>query len=94
LLFYTNTIAQRREKKRWGQNDWSCCFQYSITLPFENKETEHFSKIFYEIGEHVGRELRPFLYTESFQVFEILCLRCTSLFDSHHRFSMRFKSGD
>ena len=28
----------------------------------------------YDLGEHVGRDLRPFLHTESFQIFDILHL--------------------
>ena len=47
----------------------------------------------YEIGEHVGRDLRPFLHTESFQILDIFhLLQWTALFNSNHRFSVGFKS--
>ena len=46
------------------------------------------------VGGHIGRDFRPFLHTESFQIRDILCLRLwTALFNSNHRFSVGFKSG-
>ena len=42
--------------------------------------------MFYEIGEHVRRGLRPFLHSESFQILDIICLLLwTTLFNSNHR---------
>jgi hypothetical protein len=42
--------------------------------------------MFYEIGEHNGRDLRPFLLTESYQILDILhLLLWTDLFNSNHR---------
>jgi hypothetical protein len=32
----------------------------------------HFSHIFYELEEHIGRDLRPFLHTKYFQILDIL----------------------
>jgi hypothetical protein len=29
--------------------------------------------MFYEIGEHIGRDLRPLLHTESFQILDVVC---------------------
>ena len=42
--------------------------------PCEDNDTDHFPKMFYEIEEHVRRDLRPFLHTESFQILDILRL--------------------
>jgi hypothetical protein len=48
--------------------------------------------MFYEIGEHIGRDLRAFLHTESFQVLHIRCLRSwTALFNSNRRFLIGLK---
>ena len=40
--------------------------------PCKDNGTESFSIMFNEIGEHIGRDLRPFLHTESFQILDIL----------------------
>ena len=71
-----------------------------FSIPFNTSSCkddgpEPFSNMFYEIGEHSVRNLRPFLLTESFQILDILRLPVwTAFFNSNHRFSMGFKSGD
>jgi hypothetical protein len=43
-------------------------------LLFENNATGPFSQMFYETGEHIGRDFRPFLHTETLKIFDILHL--------------------
>ena len=64
-------------------------FSTPAPYPCEDNDTEPFSKIFYDIEEHIGRDLRPFCHTESFQILDILRLNLwTAFFNSNHRFSM------
>ena len=41
-------------------------FSTPAPSPCEDNETEPSSKMFYVIGEDIGRDLRPFLHTEFF----------------------------
>ena len=47
-------------------------FNTLASSPCEDNDTEPFSKMFYEIGEHMRRDLRPFLHTESSQILDML----------------------
>src|SRR4029434_4686598 len=44
-----------------------------------------------EVGEHMARDLRPFLHTVSLQILQI---PRSTLFSSSHRLSMGFRAGD
>ena len=57
--------------------------------------TEPISMMFNKVGEHIWRDLRPFLHAEPFKILHILRFRLwTALFNSEHMFSIGFKSGD
>lgn len=47
-------------------------FNTPALSPCEDNDTlSLFSKMLYEIGEHIVRDLRPFLQTEYFQILDI-----------------------
>ena len=47
-----------------------------------------------EVGEHMARDLRPFLHAVSLQCLDTEVNACRLSFSSSHRFSMGFRSGD
>jgi hypothetical protein len=73
ILFYANTITQRNKccltsKTFFSQKDrchsyWPV-FSTLCDSSCEEKVTEPLSIMFHEIGEHIGRDLRPFLHAE------------------------------
>jgi hypothetical protein len=69
---------------------WYPCFQYSGHLPLVTIMTlSFFSKMFYEIEEHIGKDLRTVLHTKYFQILDILCL-WTALLISNDMFPIGF----
>jgi hypothetical protein len=66
VLFYTNTIAQIKRlcsKTKMGfKMIGTSVFKTLAPFPCEDNDAEPFSKMFYEIGEPIVRDLRPFLY--------------------------------
>ena len=47
-----------------------------------------------EVGEHMARDLRPFLHTVSLQILQILRSALVDSASAHPTFSMGFRSGD
>ena len=49
-------------------------FLFSVLrhTPLSRITSQPYSKVFYEIGEHIGRDRSPFLHTESFQILDVL----------------------
>jgi hypothetical protein len=85
IFVYTNAVAQRTSKtkkisqKDRGQNDWHPCF-YTVQYLARIMALSLFLTVLR--GEHIGRDVGPFLHRESFQILDILRLHLrTPLFN-------------
>ncbi len=84
---------------------WNKCFHYFmlatiigtqlLQCPFPRVNSSEFSPIMpEEFGEHLIRDQRPFLHTESLQILQIHSSMLVLLFSSPHSFSVGFRSED
>ncbi len=80
---------------------WNKCFHYFmlatiIATSFSQHNSSEFSPIMpEEFGEHLIRDQRPFLHTESLQILQIhSSMTVLLLYSSPHSFSTGFRSGN
>ncbi len=100
--YHWSKTTESGEKISW----WNKCFHYFmlatiigtqiIATSFSQHNSSEFSPIMPEaFGEHLIRDQRPFLHTESLQILQIhSSMTVLLLFSSPHSFSVGFRSED